>query len=504
MANFFLSLPERMPALAEVIETDPKKVKDWLISLPITHVLEAGKQILEPLSALNRVQLPVDERAHLLEHYQTSLELLIGGFEVAYASAGVPMKDQARQAGLLARNLWQELAIGWKIVLVDRLEKRSFFGGNKGVPQYVANVLRAYWRLYLVCCRLYMPLPDRVWLELHQLFMLAAEGKYLDEPAEPVNGTIAILYKRFVLLALVDPLRFSALEFDRVLDVIEHYGLYAHFVSTQRHKPGVGCFLIELDLDRPPAYVGQRDLSEIGERSILFDTADLIRHLRKVEIAVEAKTPQAANRERVQEKLEILRRVIVQWTIAPHRLFPRLPASSLVEVVQGLEKVASLLRAERPVDADFDRWQVINESPGGYALRGVKIHEESTRSGQIVAVRAPGAPGWQVAAIRWLQQHDDGVVEIGLQILSAQPQPVMLSPVVEGTGPLAKDALLLPAIVAVKQTQRLLAPKGFYTPLREIRLSASDGEQWVRTGRMLEQQMGFDLFEFEWLEAQSS
>lgn len=504
MPNLFLSLPERMPALAEVIETDPKRVKDWLVSLPITHVLEAGKQILEPLSALNRVQLSVDERAHLLEHYQTSLELLIGGFEVAYASAGIPMKDKARQAGMLARNLWLELATGWKIVLVDRLEKRSFFSGNKGIPQYVANVLRAYWRLYLVCCRLYMPLPEKIWLELHQLFMLGAEGKFLDEPAEPVNGTIAILYKRFILLALADPLRFSANEFDRVLDVIEHYGHYAHFMSSQRHKPGTGCFLIELDQDRPPAYVGQHEVNEMTDRSVLFDTADLIRHLRKVEIAVEDKTPQAANRERVQEKLEVLRRVIVQWTIAPHRIFPRLPASSLVDVVQSLENVASLLRAERPVDADFDRWQVINESPGGYALRGVKIHEESTRSGQIVAVRAQGAPGWQLAAIRWLQQHEDGSVEIGLQILSVQPTPVMLCPVVEGTGPLAKDALLLPAITAVKQAQRLLAPKGFYTPMREIRLCTNDGEHRVRSGRMLEQQMGYDLFEFEWLEPQSS
>jgi len=504
MPQPFLSVPERMPALAEVIETDPRKVKDWLVSLPITHVLEAGKQILEPLSALNRVQLPAEERAPLLEHYQTSLELLIGGFEAAYASTGIPMKDQARQAGMLARNLWQELATGWKIVLVDRLEKKSFFSSNKHVPHYVAGVLRAYWRLYLVCCRLYMPLPERVWQELHQLFLLAAEGKYLDEPTEPVNGTIAILYKRFILLALADPLRFSALEFDRVLDVIEHYGHYAHFMSTQRHKPGTSCFLIELDIDRPPSYVGQHESGAQGAHAVLFDTADLIRHLRKVEIAVEDKTPLAPNRERVQEKLEILRRLITQWTIAPHRIFPRLSASSLVEVVQGLPAVTALLRNEHPVDASFDCWQVINESPGGYALRGSLIHEESTRSGQIVALRARGAPGWQVAALRWLQQHDDGGVEIGLQILSAQAVPVMLSPVIEGTGPLAKDALLLPAIGAIKQAQRLLAPKGFYTPLREIRLSATDGEHRVRSGRMIEQQMGYDLFEFEWLETQSS
>lgn len=495
-----LNLPERIPGLSHAVETDPRKLKDWLIALPTAHVLEAGRQILDPLAALNRVQLSVDERVRLLEQYQTSLELLIGGFEAAYAAAGIPMKDKARQAGILARNLWHELALGWKVALVERMEKRSLFGGNKQVPQYVANVLLAYWRLYLVCCRLYMPLPEGVWHEVHQLFMLAAENRYLDEPSEPKNRTIAILYKRFLLLSLVDPMRFSAQEFDRVLDILDHYGHFAHFVPASRQQVGGACFLIELDQDAPPRYIGQRGMDEILGSVILLDTRDLARQLHKAELAVESKAPAANHRERLQEKLEILRRVILQWTIAPHRTFPRLPASSMVDIVQGLRNVSmQLLPGAAETDMQATRWQVLNESPGGYAVRAIQVEDESVRSGQVVAVRPSGATHWQVAVVRWLQQHDDGTVEIGLQVLAMQPNPVMLSPLVEGTGQMAPYALLLPEIPVLKQPQRLISPKGFYMPLREVRLSSTQGDRIVRTGRLIEQQPGYELFEFQWM-----
>lgn len=509
-----LVLPEPVPGLQDVVETDPVRLREWLIALPSAQVLEAGRRILDPLSALNRVVLDMTTRAALLEQYQVALELLIGGFEAAYSTSGLPLRDEARQAALLARNLWQELALGWKLVLVDRLEKRSLFGSvNKMVPVYMVRVLEAYWQLYLVCSRLYTALPEGVWSELHQMFWHAADGRYMDEPNSPPSPTISILYKRFLLLALVDPQRFAPSEFERVLDIIISYGHHAHFCTPDKLQTAAGYFLVELDRDQPPRYVGKREERTIHESAILLDTNDLSRTLHRLELAAEAKKVEPGYREKMQEKLELIRRTMMQWSIAPQRVFQRIPESGLVDVLLNLGEVVSKLRGtvapEISADANllvdekksYSRWQILNESPGGYAVRSVYVPDESVAAGHVVALKPSGTKKWLVASVRWVQQAEDNCIEMGLQVLSAEPIPVALSPVVGGTGIAAPDAILLPELPVLFVPARLLAPKGFYTPLREIHMQTADGqEQLVRMGKLVEQQAAYDLFEFQVLD----
>ena len=86
--QLLLDLPEVTPALAGAVITQPKKLKEWLISLPTSNVVEAGRLMHDALASLNRIELGPDDRAKLLAEYETMLELLGGGFESACASPG--------------------------------------------------------------------------------------------------------------------------------------------------------------------------------------------------------------------------------------------------------------------------------------------------------------------------------------------------------------------------------------------------------------------------------
>ena len=212
-----------------------------------------------------------------------------------------------------------------------------------------------------------------------------------------------------------------------------------------------------------------------------------------------------------------MRRTLRQWAIAPQRVFQRIPSHSLVELALGLPAVVfhlhendeSPLRetmarclpggADWPEAGDampctLSSWQIINESPGGFAIRAVSVLEEQVRAGEIVALRTPQA-GWMVASVRWLQTNDSGGIEMGLQVLSPKAIPVLIRPTSsDGAG---LPAVLLPEISSIRQPARIAASKGSYIPLHELSVMTPSGEKVVRALKLIEQQMGYDLFDYQ-------
>lgn len=517
--QLLLDLPEVNQELAKAVETNPKRLKEWLIGLPTSDVIECGRFIFDALASLNRIELGVDERVALLNEYETMLDMLAGGFEATYASAGLPMKDRAKQAALLYRNLWLEISMGWKLALVNRMEKRGLFSSGKVEPLFVQRVLYCYWRFFRINCRLFMPMPKGLWSEAHQMFRLGAENKFLDEPTEPKNRSIATIYKRLLLLSLADPLRFAPQEQDKVVDIVENYGHLAHFQSLSKLVNTAGYFMIELDSDKPPYFVGNRTSDLPAQVSVLLETGELARHLHKTEAAIEAKAPQALDRARVLARLQILRRAIRQWNISPQRTYQRIASQTLVDVAFGIRAVVTQLNGgkmpvpqpvpEQEENADIavlnagpreillSKWQVLNESPGGYAVRSISIADEQVRAGDIVALRSFPEAAWMVASVRWLQQDEENCIEMGLQVLSSRAEAALVCPTIGPEGQPYLPALLLPEIPVLKQPARIAASKGTYTPLREISVLTPSGERKVRATKLIEQQMSYDLFDFQ-------
>ncbi|AOY00504.1 hypothetical protein [Jeongeupia sp. USM3] len=494
-----LALPDFDPRLDAIVERNPASLRDWLIRLPMSQVLDAGRQVLDALASCNRVRIAPDERYALLEQYRTTLDLLAGGFETLYRVPGLPLGERARQAAQLARTLWQELALGYKRTLIDRLEKRSLFGGNRTAVLAIQQALHAHYRLLLLCSRIHMSVPGGFWLETHRLFRYAGENKLLDDGRDEGMPAGNLSYKRMLLLTLADPLRYAQDELDKVIELVESYAPLIHFQSPSKLAAAAGFFLIRLDRDEPPRYVGARNTDGVGNAALLVDTIELGKKLHRALHALEAKAPLAHDRAKVRMWMELLRRVNRQWSIAPKRLFQRIQTDARIELCLGLAASVHSTGAGWAGAAEPPRsqWQVINESPGGYAVRGdATLAPELARPGEIVALRVLGDAQWMVASVRWLQQHDDGRVDMGLQVMSAQPTPAM----VRAAGPhdaAALPALLIPEIAVLKQAAQLAASKGTYAPLRELAVDTPDGTLRLRATKLVEQQMGYDLFEYQ-------
>ncbi|KAF0811936.1 hypothetical protein IGB42_03478 [Andreprevotia sp. IGB-42] len=503
--SLLLNLPEIDPKLAGMVETDPKKLRDWLIGLPTANVVEAGRMVYDALASCNRTKIDPDDRVKLLDLYKTTLELLNGGFENIYIVPGLPLKEQARQASQLARSLWLELADGYKRAIVDKLEKRSLFSSNKQIPLLIQTTLLIYYRVLKLCSRVYTGLPDGVWQEAHQLFRHAAEAKLLEEPEDI---TIAQQYKRLLMLALADPQRYAPAELDKVIELTDNYANLIHFQGVTELASTAGFFLVRLDRDEGPFYVGARNGDDYNGLAVLIDTIELGKKLHRALAALEQKIPQANDRAKAMMWLELLRRVSRQWTIAPKRLFNRIRTDAEIEICLGLNASAACTGA-MPIDPSIDedapsteppstRWRVLNESPGGYAVQTRLAPHEGVRAGEIVALRPPFSNEWLVASIRWLQQGEQSQIEMGLQIMTARAQGVLLKVAMPNTGNGGyQPALLMPEVPALKQPAQIATARGMYAPLRELSVLTPDGEVTLRATRLVEQQMGYDLFQYQ-------
>ncbi|WP_269533701.1 hypothetical protein [Chitinimonas sp. BJYL2] len=518
-----LTVPEPISGSAISVETNPKAVKAWLVSLPPANVLETARAIYDALTTLNRIKLDQDARFKLVEHYQVAIDLLDAPLEGTYASAAAPAKEKARQAAALARNLRLELLNAYKLILRDRLSAR-FSLGNKQIPELILSLFTNHNKLLWVCARSYLPVPPGVWYEIHALFRYVIQHKLIDLPesADHPIKTIGGMYKQMLLLALVDPYRFHPLEHEKIQDLIKSYGAMASFQPMSTTPSPAGCFLIRLESDMAPEFVGQRPLEVDRSNAILLDTVEMARQLHKAMASVEQKLPTVNDRAKAQTWIDLLRRVSRQWSIPPKRTFPRIRANAKVEMTGGMRMTAFYLNGSQPllqpvvlgdeieitesgpqsvagtVYGAPDAWMVINESPGGYALRLQPLPQHGGyRVGDIVGLRAHPGEAWLVGCIRWLQAMEDAdTVEVGVQILAPGGEPGMLRPTIAHAGATFQPCLILPEVAPLKQPPLIVAARGSFGPMRELLIYTESGERTVRAMRLHEQAVGFESFEF--------
>jgi hypothetical protein len=122
--------------------------------------------------------------------------------------------------------------------------------------------------------------------------------------------------------------------------------------------------------------------------------------------------------------------------------------------------------AARPL-AGIQKWEVINESPGGLAIMSVAGVRGEIESGSTLALRRDAEQPWSICIVRWARSEHPGQLELGLQIVGIGFQPVEVG----FRGRAAKKlepALALPAMEPVRRHPAMLAPAGTYASRRFV------------------------------------
>lgn len=527
-----MSINLAVPAIQEhaqtAVETRPKQAQEWLDALPLASVGDAARRISDALATLNRSKIADENRLKLLEQYRATIVNLVPSLEEQYAGLPLPLPEKNRSLAICARQLQIELAYGYKIVLLDHINKKIALGQPKYLPLVVQRAIHALATILTTCYQSYAPTPAGAWSELHQLYRYAVQHNFQDEEIAHAAAKVSInsTYKEALLLSLADPYHLLQGQVAHVLDYLGRFSGQASLLPlspTAEHP--VGFFLVRLDTDKPPKAIAQNVTATDPRTDILLNTVELARtlhyQLQKLEAGSEPSKlglPEAARQLQYQE---MMRGLIQHWGIAPKRFFNRVRKATALEIVVGVRAIHHFLdptlgaRQTEVHDAEITlrlsssaidtssqqsytstSWLVLNESAGGMAMSKEPTSNVQVRVGEILGVRTDRSAEWNIVLVRWVHSKDPAHLELGAQMLAPTASAVVLHPTLGAESNIRIPALLLPAIPSLNRPAMLTVSRGTYAPQREFKLSRGQGDTRIRASQLSSHTNSIEIFEF--------
>lgn len=507
-------LPLRESGRTLSLETKPKQVDAWITRLPLSNPVEAAETMADYLTTLNRLDLSQDARAKIIERITPVVEDIVASLYEQYGAVPLPLLPRQQRNADLAKRLLRELADGYKILLTEWLKRRfHLFGGNP-VTLYLQRILIALQAILEICFETHDPVPEGIWVDLHQTYNYALRNGLRDSIPESGSKMLSIeqIYKSTLLIALADPYRFPQAELPWAKDIINRFSnLAAIFPAEDTTKGQAGLFVVEVNTDSAPTPIA-RDAHPMNPRwDLLLNTTELAKHLAL--IANHLKSQQSPDMiglpdiARDPAYPSMLRRLKLNWGASLQRQSQRRrqPNGREFEICFSLKSVHQLLtpvsqsetihyglggNESQPV---IVRCKTVNDSMGGLALIKTSNTVIQIRVGDVVGIRQE-KNDWGVGLVRWFRVPKQGEMFFGIQLLAPQALTVQVKRKDNGR---QWSCLLLHPSPNSKQAPTLLAQPGCFAPDIAAEIHTPKGNQMVQIEKRIESTPSIELFRFQ-------
>ena len=347
--------PKRVSAW--MAETDPKYARAWLESLPLSDSLETAREIYQALYTLNRQELELVQRFELMELYGAPVARVTSALEGYLTRAPLPLTPKKRQLAEFIRQLYMEMAYGYKGCLQD-LEKQRRRWGKK--PIRACSLQRAVHYLGEVLLQsylVYMPYPQGVWHEIHTIYRYALEQDLVAEvvaEAAPASGktTLEHDYVRIQLLGLSNPYQLPQNECRQVQNFLQHWGGKAVLRSNLEEPQPGRHFLIDLTVDSPPVPFPRDVQFQPGQGLCLLDATELLHTIKfftqRLQSGDNARALSLGIDCLEMVCLEILQRMMRAWGQLTRRQYSRIKRSSPVFLCAGIAALHFFASGQKP------------------------------------------------------------------------------------------------------------------------------------------------------------
>lgn len=547
-----LSVPPRR-ASGWVAETDPKDARAWLVSLPLADSAESAREIYQALYTLNRIELGVQVRLELLALYDRAVATVCAGLQSPLLHATPPLGLKKRQLAEFVRRLHMEMAYGYKYCLRDLSRSRLLFRRKARSAVCIERALFHLGEILLRSYLVYLPYPDGVWRETHELYRIAESLKIATKPLGDARdgaaraAVIAECYVRTLLLGLVNPYHLPHNAVRQVHAFLVQWGPQARLTSRGGQTDIDGCFLVDIEADAPPVPLA-RSSQRLRRSARVLDARELLQTIRQFVLRLEQGESVETSSLGIDclntACIDLLRRMMRAWGESARRRYTRRQRSSNVFVCIGLNALCFFANGQRPfavylqsfpglhqldrvletseaafVDLEVsaagdddvtgfadgagapvenhrvDRWRLRDIGPQGMSLARDGEAKTPLRVGDLIGVRQPADFGrWRAGVIRWLRSPEADSVEAGIEVLAAAVTPVAIRVSGEPAGdPRAIPALRLPAVDVLRRPPTLLLPRGICPVGQELELIEEAAEpRRVRVLRLLERTGSFE------------
>lgn len=508
------ALPDRESARNINVETKPRQVEAWLGRLPLSNPLEAAEELSDYLATLNAIEVSHDTRAKIVERLAPVAEEIVASLYEQYGNVPLPLQPKSHRNAMLAQKLLRGMADAYKVLLVDWLRRRfHLFGGNPA-PVYLQRILLALQAVLEISFEIHDPVPEGIWVDLHQTYNYALRSGLKDVIPEGAAKMLAPeqIYKSALLMALADPYRLPQAEIPWARDIIARFsnlvGLNPAEESVQARS---GLFLVDVNTDAPPKPVTREAHPTHPRWDLLLNTAELVKHLALIATQIKGREdldklglPEAARDPAYPAMLHRLKQNLGA-SLQRQSQRRRHQDGREVEVCFGLKSVHHLiappsrgdtihygLASNEPPPVVL-RCKTLNDSMGGLSLGKRGTQGMQIRVGDAVGTRQ-GGPTWSVGLVRWFRTPAEGEISFGVQLLSPQVQAIQLRRPDNGR---QWPCLLLHPSPAGPQGMLLMAQPGCFLPEGPVEMRAPKGTLEVYIGKRIEATPSIEIFRFQ-------
>ena len=505
----------KLPSLDDnpilLAETRAHKINEFIQKLPFSDPITAATDLIDELQILNSQKVAFSNRLNTLEQYRPSAIQIYQDLIPHFSNASLPVSKNEQAFADAAIQLWQEFAFGYKFALIDLQNKILNISSSKSTAHVVQRAIHALKEITLIHHLGYRTPPANVWAELHQLYFCAlqqsAEKLSLPEQLASNNvSSVNLVYTQVLLMALADPQHLANSDILKTNTYLSNVAAQAELRPLGLVDNPVGVFLVALDGEKPPIPFAKNQDVPNDATDILLVTLNLARqihqHIKSLQDGVIPNDGNLPINALESHYEDLLTRLIKNFGKAQHRIFSRTKKSDGVELGIGLIASHHLIHDggntfananNSPSAIKPSRWQVLNVSAGGYALRKFNSSQASARIGDVVAIKNSKSACWELAILRWANINELNQLDVGLELVSPNATAVTVKFDVNS---LEGEALLLPELNGLKQAASIVAARGFCKIGDTLSINAKNNSNKIVIQKLVERTARFERFQY--------
>ncbi|MEO4045500.1 molecular chaperone [Pseudomonas sp. CAU 1711] len=247
-------------------EANSRDLKRWIAHLPKANIGETARQLYHGLIELNQLISAPDNRLQLLELLRPEVHFVCQHLERHFLNQSIVLDDRPRKVANLCQALQNHLAIGYKLIVTQELPRFS-----KERPQLLAVALqRAAHSLCGPLTRanqLYCPIPEGLWLELHQLYRIAQQHELQRLQVKDGlarGGASQSLEHVYIGALLLGCARCNQLRQSGIARLAEALESWSELAALRRADDPRSLFVVAPQQDGPPRYKSLYGAAELG------------------------------------------------------------------------------------------------------------------------------------------------------------------------------------------------------------------------------------------------
>lgn len=481
-----LRIPTPSKQSLSFCDGSPRDLKRWIAGLPKANIGETARQLYQSLVELNQFLTPSENRLQLLELLRPEVSFVCQHLERHFLNQAIVLDERPRKVANLCQALQNHLAVGYKLI-ISRVITRSGKDRDQLLAVSLQRASHSLCSPLIRASQLYCPVPEGLWLELHQLYQIACEQRLQrqvirDPLARHTQGMST--EQTYVTALLLGCARTNQMRQNGIARLAEALEPWSTLVKLQAGDDPDSLFVLAPQIDGPPRYKSLYQSSEL-HNLLGIDTQPLVDAIKEyLDLPEEERSK---SRLMIPEgiSLDLLQHVAAAWGDIAERTFQRtaghgsltlcIGMTALHFFLAGRSSFAEVLKRPveigaavfKPVTGEPDVWSnafdaqrnaadeihfeeiqytkvtpgeqaqpesngesyptfplpIVNHSPGGYCLSWPKDVPSQLQAGELLGVQDNPSQGWSVAIVRWIRQVRGGGTQMGIELIAPHARP---------------------------------------------------------------------------------